>query len=59
MLTGSIAGFLGGGVMQERYYDILNPAPDNNTEETADEIINSVKLKLEKMKNKSLRKAVD
>lgn len=59
-LTESIAGFLGGGAVQTRYCDIINPAPDNITDETtAEEIINNVKLKLEKMKNKSLRKVVD
>lgn len=46
----SIANFLGGRVIQTRYYDMINPAPDNATDETADEIISSIKLNLERMK---------
>lgn len=35
--------------MKTRYYDIVTPAPDDTSRETADEIINRMKLKLKKM----------
>lgn len=53
LIAENTAKFANGGIIQKRYYDILNPAPDNTTDEAADEIINRMKLKLERMRGES------
>lgn len=50
MIAENTAKFANGGIIQKRYYDILNPAPDNTANETADEIISRMKSKLESIR---------
>lgn len=53
LIAENTAKFSNGGIIQTRYYDILNPAQDNATNETADEIINRMKSKLESIRGEN------